>query len=334
MNEKILTICIPTFNRKCELHDLLLSIADESMNAGVDILVSDNASIDGTGDLVGVLQKTMPNLKYIKNEKNVGFDKNILKLIENSSTDYIWFLGDDDGLFPGGISRVLNEIEDKKISGLLINGIPYDSNLKEKIGDTTVMNRKISNNDMNFSSSEALFEKFGDYVGFISANVIKTSILKKILIQNKFDNFLNGYVHIYLIGSCAKIEPFWKYISTPIIKWRSDNDSLKHIGMYRRLELDILEYDRIMSELFGEHSNVRKSVNERICSSILASTTLHLNKNNLITKELRKKIIKLTFIRYCKFSVYWYKIIPYLYLPRLVTLEVLCGIRKFRSWLS
>jgi glycosyltransferase involved in cell wall biosynthesis len=52
----------------------------------------------------------MPYLRYYRNESNLGFDRNILKLYELAGTRYIWFLSDDDAILEGGVARVLEAI--------------------------------------------------------------------------------------------------------------------------------------------------------------------------------------------------------------------------------
>jgi glycosyltransferase involved in cell wall biosynthesis len=46
----------------------------------IEIVVSDNASIDETRDVIRKIGD--PRIKYYRNEKNLGFDANVLKLVE------------------------------------------------------------------------------------------------------------------------------------------------------------------------------------------------------------------------------------------------------------
>ena len=106
MNKKILSIAIPTYNRDAYLEKQLHRIKQQN-NISVDILIADNASSDKTQDIVQQFQKDMPNIFYFRNEANIGFDKNVLKLYSLASTKFIWFLSDDDLIVDNIIDKVL-----------------------------------------------------------------------------------------------------------------------------------------------------------------------------------------------------------------------------------
>lgn len=105
----LLTIAIPTYNRSACLKERLLEIQQQA-DERLQVLVSDNCSTDDTETIVRSLQVEMPAVRYHKNEINLGFDGNVLKLYELADTRYIWFLGDDDAILEHGISRVLDAI--------------------------------------------------------------------------------------------------------------------------------------------------------------------------------------------------------------------------------
>jgi glycosyltransferase involved in cell wall biosynthesis len=93
-----LTIGIPTYNRPLALIELLkclysLSVSENYFN----ILILDNSENDITEvQLFEAEYLNKVNLKYIKHDQNIGFDNNILQLYLNTSTDYLWLIGDDD----------------------------------------------------------------------------------------------------------------------------------------------------------------------------------------------------------------------------------------------
>ena len=109
MSHAILTIAIPTYNRVEKLIRILRLIQDEltklSLSADIDILVSDNSDkrFDSIHELI-----ELP-VRYIWNENNVGFDRNVLNCVANSNTKYVWLFGDDDILE----SNVLIDIIDR-----------------------------------------------------------------------------------------------------------------------------------------------------------------------------------------------------------------------------
>lgn len=109
----ILSICIPTYNRisyLTELLDGLLSQIQDVSTSQIELLVSDNASTDGTAECLKTLKS--PNIRWWTNPQNIGGDRNFLTLIHESNGDYIWLIGDDD-IVPEGavlkVMRLLNE---------------------------------------------------------------------------------------------------------------------------------------------------------------------------------------------------------------------------------
>jgi glycosyltransferase involved in cell wall biosynthesis len=93
-----LTIGIPTYNRALALIELLKNLYSLSDSEYYfNILILDNSENDITEVHLykaGYLDKV--NLKYIRHKQNIGFDDNILQLYINTSTDYLWLIGDDD----------------------------------------------------------------------------------------------------------------------------------------------------------------------------------------------------------------------------------------------
>ena len=105
----LLTVCIPTYNRAQSLEKVLNQLHREK-NQNFQVIVSDNNSFDDTEAIVNKIKKNMNNLKYYRNEENIGFSGNILKLYELAKTRYIWFLSDDEIVLPRAIDKILKSI--------------------------------------------------------------------------------------------------------------------------------------------------------------------------------------------------------------------------------
>lgn len=110
MDNILLSLCIPTYNRVDYLRELIPSLITElaAVNRDairVELLISDNASTDGTeAYLRGV---SCRGINVFRNEKNIGGDRNFLACVERASGEYVWLFGDDDVLETGGIVRIL-----------------------------------------------------------------------------------------------------------------------------------------------------------------------------------------------------------------------------------
>ncbi len=78
----VLSICIPTFNRAGYLQKTLQSIvAQPGFAESCEIVISDNHSTDATGDVVAPFLSVYKNIRYYRNETNIGADRNFLQLL-------------------------------------------------------------------------------------------------------------------------------------------------------------------------------------------------------------------------------------------------------------
>ncbi len=108
-----LSICIPTYNRKRNLSELLDVLAEIRGMADIEVIVSDNASTDGTKEYMEDLVKKekIQNLRYHRNDENIGPDNNFVMCYKLARGDYVWLLGDDDMIAGDIISIVTKAIE-------------------------------------------------------------------------------------------------------------------------------------------------------------------------------------------------------------------------------
>lgn len=97
-----LGICIPTYNRlpwlKKNLESLCGMIEDSGLQHDVMIFVSDNCSNDGTEEYMETIigRQNGINIKYNRNEKNIGPINNFLFMIDHIDSEFVLLLGDDD----------------------------------------------------------------------------------------------------------------------------------------------------------------------------------------------------------------------------------------------
>ncbi len=121
MSGGLLSICIPTYNRKCSLEKTLNSIAGDASELNINIIISDNDSQDGTEEVVSEFVAKFENIRYSRNSSNIGIDRNMLKSAEMADTDYVYMLGDDDCLSEGALFRLYDLLRDKAHDLILIN---------------------------------------------------------------------------------------------------------------------------------------------------------------------------------------------------------------------
>ncbi len=162
MNTK-LTIAIPTYNRKNELKKCLDSLLPQIVD-GVRILITDNASTDGTEDLIKT-EYNYPFLTYHRNKENYGMDGNFLNCFRLVNEGYVQLLSDDDVLVPGTINAVLQYVEEEPALVFLKSGTQRDL---EEIKD-----EKCS----RFDNAEAYLKHVGIWFTFLSSLVVKRNLV-------------------------------------------------------------------------------------------------------------------------------------------------------------
>lgn len=95
-----LQICLITYNRKCYLkHTLDKLTGEDSPLKDVDIIILDNASTDGSSELIDEYCAQYSNMKHIRRKINIGGNANICRAFELGATsgkEYFWVLCDDD----------------------------------------------------------------------------------------------------------------------------------------------------------------------------------------------------------------------------------------------
>ena len=125
---KLITIGIPTYNRA---H--ILNVFFEKLFAiviaypeKIEIIISDNCSIDNTNEICKKNVKILSEfclIKYIRNKTNIGISKNITSLIDKSSGEYFILLGDDDYIEVNNFSKIIKILESKNKPSAIIQGI-------------------------------------------------------------------------------------------------------------------------------------------------------------------------------------------------------------------
>lgn len=111
---KLLTISIPTYNRAEILDSALWAICPqaEQMSDKVCVLVVDNASEDETPQVVEKHQRRWSVLRYVRNDTNLGLMGNFAEAARLPDSEWVWWLGDDDLVFPFSTEVVLQKLSE------------------------------------------------------------------------------------------------------------------------------------------------------------------------------------------------------------------------------
>ncbi len=105
MNDLKFSICIPTYNGAFWIKETLQSILSQSFQ-NYDITISDDNSIDNTLEIIKSFYDK--RIKIFKNEKNLGYGKNLQVLKRLASGDILFLMGQDDILLKDALLKTYN----------------------------------------------------------------------------------------------------------------------------------------------------------------------------------------------------------------------------------
>lgn len=118
-----LTIAVPTYNRLECLKELLPALLRQcEPYPEIELFISDNCTTDGSFSYIQELAKHSAQLRFHRNDSNVGGDENFIRCVEYSHGDYVWIFGDDEILCEGAIASIVDILKSSPVS-LLISGI-------------------------------------------------------------------------------------------------------------------------------------------------------------------------------------------------------------------
>lgn len=109
-NNIVLTIAIPTFNRRKSLETTIQSLVPLCGLSEVQILVIDNCSNDGTWEWI-CRKKEEFKITIVQNPTNFGIEGNIIQGLFKATGDYIWVLSDHMKI---NVSEVITFVEKLK----------------------------------------------------------------------------------------------------------------------------------------------------------------------------------------------------------------------------
>ena len=192
-NQKLITICIATYNRSKTVARLVQELLDFELNDQIEILVIDNDSPDNTFEELSKFSHHN-NVSIFKNEKNIGFSRSLLRCFNLCKTEYLIYLPDDDILYKDGISELLSFLPTldldflaprwKKTDGLHMRGRGSD---KVKEISSLILKASLFSSNTSLISSSWSFSDTPLIIAkttIIIIQIIQPSILSFIQCQN------------------------------------------------------------------------------------------------------------------------------------------------------
>lgn len=319
-----LSFCIPTYNRKSCLEETLTSIMSQYVE-GIEIVVSDNHSLDGTHEWMQEI--TCPSLLYHRWPHSVPCGENLLKTVALARGEYCWLMTDDDRVEPGGVQHVLQLLQQHQhLTGISVNVEGYDRTLKHK---KTIRYSHCLRQDHLFTEAEEAFKQLSAWWGFWSAQIVHRKQWHAAAEQGDHAPFV-GYHHRSIMIDMIHKAPRWLFTYTKCVGYRSNNESFsQEYGRLRRFEIDAFSYTTLGKQFFTRDS-VRQ-VNHLVLRKLLFWQLVAV-KGEQPSLHLLKALVKVAFRYYKSYPQFWYKILPLLCIPSAWLHVLRYGYRIYRRW--
>ncbi|PPD30399.1 MAG: hypothetical protein CTY20_03025 [Hyphomicrobium sp.] len=183
-SKPLLTIAIPTFNRAGYLRANLDQLRTEldGVPAGVvELIVSDNCSPDETPQVVSDAVAGGMSIRYLRNEKNLGWGPNFAQSYAEAAGKFVLLLGDDDLFVDGSLKPLLTRLASADYGVVVVGAYGYDDDFRAEYPGNY-------GDEFEFDESNAFLEKVGLRTTFTSACVINKSVIPR----QSLDRYTNG----------------------------------------------------------------------------------------------------------------------------------------------
>lgn len=195
---KLITICIPTFNRSefviSQLNFLLNEII--SYKNLIEIKVADNCSSNFHKEKLIEFHSKNDHFELILNNENLGLIGNINLLASKTTTEYIWFLGDDDILKSGILEQIANILSINKVNYVYLNfDAFYDIEDNIVSSNNLLEYRGLVENQDSFAVN--FFKENGTACMFMSSAIHKTDTILNLINYNRDQSITDPLLYFF-----------------------------------------------------------------------------------------------------------------------------------------
>ncbi|MFF5289095.1 glycosyltransferase family 2 protein [Paractinoplanes globisporus] len=102
----LVSVCLPVRNCEDRVSDVVRAVLKQD-HENLELIISDNASTDGTGEICRELAHEDARIVYHRQPENVGMLNNFITAMRLTTGTYLRWIGDDDSIAPANVSRCL-----------------------------------------------------------------------------------------------------------------------------------------------------------------------------------------------------------------------------------
>jgi glycosyltransferase involved in cell wall biosynthesis len=252
----LLAICIPTYDRIANVRALLRCL-DEELPAAPDtaVLIADNASADGTWELLSEAAATRPWLQIHRQPRNLGAVGNLQWLVEHAPPSrYLWCFGDDDVIAPGALQTIVGLLRDEDPAWLFLPHVFVDTAGQE------VQRSPAPSAVERFATGGELYQSYHHWLTFLTASIVGREAFQEAVAAIHTDNAyipLLWFFRAGLEGPCA-VAPAHLVHGSSAISWADRAHDIQTLHFTRlwddglRAGLSEEEFGATLDGLYGQ----------------------------------------------------------------------------------
>ena len=189
MENKLFSICIPTYNRFETFKEMVIDLIPKVRKYNVKIYVHDALPTEEMEKFIDKLKKSYPYIIYFKSDKIRTADENMKRALELSDTKYRLLMGDHYILYDE------NSIDE--IYKFIANGEEYDALVLH------YKNRKmIKNKDYLYTDKNEFLTELGWYIGMAATTIYSNKMVRDLNFEKYYNtNFAQSLVVLDYISS-------------------------------------------------------------------------------------------------------------------------------------
>ncbi|EMY33768.1 glycosyl transferase family 2 [Arthrobacter crystallopoietes BAB-32] len=131
MNQPLLSVIVPAKDQAPFIRDSMTSLARQFDDPSVmEVIVIDDGSTDGTGELAAAFTSQLPGLKILRNEAATGVASARNKGLDDATGRYVTFLDPDDWYAPGHLAKITGEIAELGVDFLRVDHIRHTNGVR------------------------------------------------------------------------------------------------------------------------------------------------------------------------------------------------------------
>ncbi len=174
-DDKLLTICIPSYNVARYLYRCIASLVDYKLAGYTEVLVIDDGSKDNTSAIAKEFVERYKGIVYLYTKENGGHGSTINYALKHAKGKYFRVVDGDDWVDSKQLNQLLSNIMEKNINADVIS-----SNYHEVDIDTATLTPVQQKEDIEFYKSYTFNElKVENIYLTLASMMIKTSVLKE-----------------------------------------------------------------------------------------------------------------------------------------------------------